>query len=107
MTVPSGYKLRHTAVTGKMKRYWGAYGNKPDDANLGPCLRVRPSAPAPSLVLLATSFRVAHSISLIAAAFGFVPDALWFPPLVETLIAATTSIQRSRTSSARISSAAG
>ena len=19
-----------------MKRYWGAYGNKPDDANLGP-----------------------------------------------------------------------
>jgi hypothetical protein len=105
MTVPSGYKLRHTAVTGKMKRYRGAYGNKPD-ANLGPCLRGRPSAPAPSLVLLATSFTVAHSISLIAAAFGFVPDALWFPPLVETLIA-TTSIQRSRTSSARISSAAG
>ena len=24
------------ADTGKMKRYWGAYGNKPDDANLGP-----------------------------------------------------------------------
>ena len=23
------------ADTGKMKRYWGAYGNKPDDANLG------------------------------------------------------------------------
>jgi HupE / UreJ protein len=89
-----------------MKRYRGAYGNKPVDANLGPCLRGRPSAPAPSLVLLATSFTVAHSISLIAAAFGFVPDALWFPPLVETLIA-TTSIQRSRTSSARISSAAG
>lgn len=42
-----------------------------------------------SLILLATSFTVAHSISLIAAAFGFVPDALWFPPLVETLIAAT------------------
>ena len=42
-----------------------------------------------SLTLLATSFTVAHSISLIAAAFGFVPDALWFPPLVETLIAAT------------------
>ena len=36
-----------------------------------------------------TSFTVAHSISLIAAAFDFVPDALWFPPLVETLIAAT------------------
>ena len=24
------------ADTGKMKRYWGAYGNKPDDTNLGP-----------------------------------------------------------------------
>jgi hypothetical protein len=32
---------------------------------------------------------VAHSISLIASAFGFVPNALWFPPLIETLIAVT------------------
>jgi hypothetical protein len=42
-----------------------------------------------TLVIVATSFTVAHSIALIAAAFGFVPDALWFPPLIETLIAAT------------------
>jgi hypothetical protein len=42
-----------------------------------------------SLVIVVTSFTVAHSISLIASAFGFVPDALWFPPLIETLIAAT------------------
>lgn len=42
-----------------------------------------------SLVVLVTAFTVAHSISLVAAALGFVPDALWFPPLVETLIAAT------------------
>lgn len=42
-----------------------------------------------SLAILVTSFTVAHSISLIAAAFGFVPDALWFPPLIETMIAAT------------------
>src|SRR5207245_10277830 len=34
-------------------------------------------------------FSVGHSISLIASAFGFVPDALWFPPLIETLIALT------------------
>ena len=40
-----------------------------------------------TLVLIVTSFTVAHSITLIASAFGFVPDALWFPPLVETLIA--------------------
>ena len=42
-----------------------------------------------SLIILATSFTVAHSISLTAAAFGFAPDARWFPHLVETLIAAT------------------
>ena len=41
------------------------------------------------LVIIVTAFTVAHSISLIAAAFGFVPDALWFPPLIETLIAVT------------------
>ena len=40
-----------------------------------------------ALVVLVTSFTLAHSISLTASAFGFVPDALWFPPLVETLIA--------------------
>ena len=39
------------------------------------------------LILLVTSFTVAHSITLIASAFGFAPSALWFPPLVETLIA--------------------
>jgi HupE / UreJ protein len=42
-----------------------------------------------ALVVIATSFTVAHSIALVAAAFGFIPDALWFPPLIETLIAAT------------------
>jgi hypothetical protein len=42
-----------------------------------------------ALVLLVTSFTVAHSITLVASAFGFAPEALWFPPLVETLIAAS------------------
>jgi len=42
-----------------------------------------------SLVIIVTAFTVAHSITLIVAAFGFVPDALWFPPLIETLIAVT------------------
>jgi HupE / UreJ protein len=41
------------------------------------------------LVPVVTAFTVAHSITLIASAFGFVPDALWFPPLIETLIAIT------------------
>jgi hypothetical protein len=48
-----------------------------------PFRRLRP------LVIIVTSFTVAHSISLIASAFGFVPNALWFPPLIETLIAVT------------------
>src|SRR6516225_6360376 len=48
-----------------------------------PYRRLRP------LILIVTSFTVGHSISLIASAFGFVPDALWFPPLIETLIAVT------------------
>jgi len=39
------------------------------------------------LVLMVTAFTVAHSITLIAAAFNFVPSGLWFPPLVEALIA--------------------
>jgi hypothetical protein len=39
------------------------------------------------LLVIVTSFTVAHSITLIAAAFGFVPDGLWFPPLIELLIA--------------------
>lgn len=39
------------------------------------------------LVLLVTAFTVAHSITLITSAYGLGPDAMWFPPLIETLIA--------------------
>jgi hypothetical protein len=39
------------------------------------------------LVAIVTSFTVAHSITLIASAAGMAPSALWFPPLIETLIA--------------------
>lgn len=46
-----------------------------------PFRRVKP------LVIIVTSFTVAHSITLIASATGLAPSALWFPPLVETLIA--------------------
>jgi hypothetical protein len=48
-----------------------------------PFRRVRP------LIVLVTSFTVAHSITLAASALGFAPTALWFPPLIETLIAAS------------------
>ncbi len=48
-----------------------------------PFRRLRP------LVAVVTAFTVAHSITLIASAFDMAPSALWFPPLIETLIAAS------------------
>ncbi len=39
------------------------------------------------LVGIVTSFTVAHTITLFAAAFDLVPAGAWFPPLVEVLIA--------------------
>ena len=59
------------------------------------------------LIPVVTAFTVAHSITLIASAYNLGPDALWFPPLIETLIAvsivymalediATTSTVRQR-----------
>jgi HupE/UreJ protein len=39
------------------------------------------------LLAVVTAFTVAHSITLIASAYDMGPDAGWFPPLVETLIA--------------------
>ena len=41
------------------------------------------------LIGVVTSFTVAHSITLIAAAYGVVPSGDWFSPLVEALIAAS------------------
>ena len=42
-----------------------------------------------TLVPIITSFTIAHSITLIASALGLAPSSLWFPPLIETLIAAS------------------
>jgi hypothetical protein len=46
--VADGYLNKRVAVldaqTGKMKRYWGAYGNKPDDTDLGPYNAAAPPA---------------------------------------------------------------
>lgn len=41
------------------------------------------------LIGVVTAFTVAHSITLVTAAAGWVPSGAWFPPLVETLIAAS------------------
>ena len=40
-----------------------------------------------ALIPIVTAFTVAHSITLIASAYGFAPGGLWFPPLVEMVIA--------------------
>jgi hypothetical protein len=42
-----------------------------------------------ALIPIVTAFTIAHSITLIASAYNLAPDALWFPPLIETLIAAS------------------
>lgn len=46
-----------------------------------PFRRLRP------LAVVVTAFTVAHSVTLIASAYGMAPDGVWFPPLIETLIA--------------------
>ncbi|MBM3781795.1 MAG: HupE/UreJ family protein [Acidobacteria bacterium] len=48
-----------------------------------PFRRLRP------LLVIVTAFTVAHSVTLIASAYDLAPDSLWFPPLVETVIAAS------------------
>ena len=50
------------------------------------CLVIPFRKPKP-LIAIVTSFTVAHSITLIASASGLAPDALWFPSLIEVLIA--------------------
>ena len=41
------------------------------------------------LIVIVTAFTVAHSITLVASTLGLAPGALWFAPLIETLIAAS------------------
>lgn len=50
------------------------------------CLII-PARSIRALIPVITAFTVAHSITLISSAFGFTPTALWFPSLIETLIA--------------------
>jgi len=50
------------------------------------CLII-PARSIRELIPIVTAFTVAHSITLIGSAFGLVPQALWFSPLIETLIA--------------------
>jgi hypothetical protein len=42
-----------------------------------------------TLIVVVTAFTVGHSVTLVSSAYGLAPQALWFPPLVETLIAAS------------------
>src|SRR5690606_41538322 len=52
------------------------------------CL-VIPMRSVRALLPVVTAFTVAHSITLVASAAGLAPDALWFPPLIQTLLAAS------------------
>lgn len=48
-----------------------------------PFRRLRP------LILIITAFTISHSTTLIGSAFGIAPKIIWFPALIETLIAIT------------------
>jgi len=48
-----------------------------------PFRRLRP------LLIVVTAFTLAHSATLVASALDLAPDGLWFPPLIETSIAAS------------------
>lgn len=48
-----------------------------------PFRRMRP------LLVIVTAFTAGHSVTLVSAALGWVPAGLWFPPFIETLIAAS------------------
>jgi hypothetical protein len=41
------------------------------------------------IVAIVTAFTVAHSVTLLGAAYGLAPRGAWFPPFVETAIAAS------------------
>jgi hypothetical protein len=53
------------------------------------CLILPMHARLSALIWTVTAFTLAHSSTLAAAAYGFAPHALWFPALIETLIAAS------------------
>ena len=67
--VGDGYRNRRVIVidteTLAFKRMWGAYGNKPDDKNLGP---YNPEAP------LAQQFRLPHNVALSKDGLVYVAD---------------------------------
>ena len=52
------------------------------------CLVV-PLRGARQLLTVVTGFTLAHSFTLIGSAFGLAPAGAWFPPFVETIIAAS------------------
>ena len=52
------------------------------------CL-VIPFRRARAIAALVVSFTIAHSITLIASAYRSVPEALWFPPFIAMLLAAS------------------
>ncbi|MFT7687321.1 MAG: hypothetical protein ACI9FB_002673 [Candidatus Azotimanducaceae bacterium] len=48
---------------------------------------IAPLSKLRELLIVISAFTLGHSITLITATFGFIPDYLWFPTLVEFIIA--------------------
>lgn len=55
------------------------------------CL-VIPLRRARTLIVVATAFTVAHSVTMVLSALDLAPGGLWFPPLVEFAIAASIAV---------------
>jgi HupE / UreJ protein len=83
--VPLDPRWHQAALSFIVSGFWHILGGT-DHLLFLACL-VIPFRRLRQLVVIVTSFTVAHSITLLASAFGVAPDALWFPPLIETLIA--------------------
>ena len=83
--VADGYGNKRVAVidmeSGKIKRFWGAYGNKPDDTNLGPYDPDAPLGPA-----------VPHA----GALRGADPTTAWCTSATDRTIASRSSARTAR-----------
>jgi hypothetical protein len=81
---PSWFQAAHTFIESGVEHILGGI----DHLLFLLCL-VLPMRSLSRLLPVVTSFTVAHSLALFAAAQGLIPSGEWFPPLVEATIAAS------------------
>jgi len=78
----------HQAALSFLREGIGHVFSGPDHLLFLLCIAI-PLRRVRTLALVVTSFTLAHATTLVASAYGLAPSGGWFPPLVETLIAAS------------------